>query len=599
MRPRPWPEPDPVIAAAIRSMYRGKRQPPLAVRVRDELGELFADAEFAAAFGAQGKPGWSPGRLALITVLQRVENLTDRQAAETVRTDLGWKYALGLSLEDPGFDSSVLSEFRSRVVAHGLEEKALDLLLVRLSGKGLIGAGGKQRTDSTHVIAAIRDLNHLELAGECVRAALEAISAAAPDWVARVLEVPGWAGRYRARADSWRLPASQAKREQLAIAYGTDAYALVEAVYAPFSPAWLRNLPAVQALRVMLVQNYIRVPGKGGREVVRRRRPLEDGGEGLPPARHRLTSPYDIDARWAAKGEDLYWNGYKVHISETCHTAAAAGAGAAPGQNIQDGRQVQQVGEVGEVQAPPVPPNLITNVATTDATVPDNQMTTAIHRAMARRGLLPAEHYMDAGYPCAEVLVASREEFGVRLVAPVLLDHSPQARAAGGYDRTAFTIDWDKRQVTCPQGHTSSSWSPCRQRGKDAIVVMFPATACKPCPVRPACTSGKRERRQLTVHPQPLQQALDAARAEQTSRDWLDKYKIRAGVEGTLRQAIAVTGLRRARYRGLPKVHLEHIYSAVALNLIRLDAWWNGHPLDRTRTSHLARLELAEVALAA
>ncbi|WP_201761033.1 MULTISPECIES: hypothetical protein [unclassified Nonomuraea] len=76
MQPRSWPEPDPVIAAAIRSMYRGKRQPPLPVRVRDELGELFADAEFAAAFGTEGKPGWSPGRLALITVLQRVENLT-------------------------------------------------------------------------------------------------------------------------------------------------------------------------------------------------------------------------------------------------------------------------------------------------------------------------------------------------------------------------------------------------------------------------------------------------------------------------------------------------------------------------------------------
>ncbi|WP_327049492.1 transposase [Microbispora sp. NBC_01189] len=82
---------------------------------------------------------------------------------------------------------------------------------------------------------------------------------------------------------------------------------------------------------------------------------------------------------------------------------------------------------------------------------------------------------------------------------------------------------------------------------------------------------------------------MDGARAEQTSRDWGDKYKLRAGVEGTVRQAVAVTGIRRARYRGLPKVHLEHVYSAVALNLIRLDAWWNGHPLDRTRTSHLER----------
>jgi hypothetical protein len=242
----------------------------------------------------------------------------------------------------PGFDASVLSEFRSRVIGHGLEEKALDLLLARLAGKGLIGAGGKQRTDSTHVIAAIRDLNHLELAGECVRAGLEALSAAAPGWVARVLEVGGWADRYRARVDSWRLPASQTKRDELTVAYGADAYALVEAVYAPFFPAWLRNLPAVQALRVMLVQNYIRVPGKAGREVVKRRRPLQDGGQGLPPARYRLTSPYDTDARWAAKGEDLYWNGFKVHISETCDTRVGAGTPASTPTEAVTGQDIRQ-----------------------------------------------------------------------------------------------------------------------------------------------------------------------------------------------------------------------------------------------------------------
>jgi transposase len=580
MQPRAWPEPDPQIVAAIRAMYPGKREKPLPVRVRDELGELFADAEFAVAFGAEGKPGWSPGRLALITVLQRVDNLTDRQAAETVRMDMSWKYALGLALDDPGFDASVLSEFRTRIVEHGLEEKALDLLLAKLVEKGLVRAGGKQRTDSTHVIAAVRDLNRLELAGECVRAALEAISAAAPGWVEHVLEVPGWAQRYRARVDSWRLPTSEAKREELAVAYGTDGYALLEAVYAPFSPIWLRNLPAVDALRIMLIQNYVRDTGRGGREVVKRRRPLDDGGEGLPPGRVRLTSPYDIDARWAAKGDDLFWCGYKVHISETCHTAA-------------DAR------DAGDGETRVAPPNLITNVATTDATVPDNQMTGTIHQALQQRGLLPAEHYLDSGYPSVELLLQAREKYGIALVTPVLLDQSPQARAGAGYDRTAFTVDWDSEQVTCPQGQVSASWSPCTQRGTEAIVVKFGGEVCQPCPVRSLCTTAKKGGRQLTIRSRPLQHALDQARAEQNSKDWQEKYQLRAGVEGTMRQAVAITGVRRARYRGLAKVHLEHVFSAVALNLIRLDAWWNGHPLDRTRTGHLARLEFAELALAA
>lgn len=149
MQPQPWPEPADDIARAIRVMFAGRRA-PLPVAVRDELGELFADAEFAEAFGVRGKPGWSPGRLAMVTALQMVENLSDAQAAQAVRVRLDWKYCLGLDLTDDGFDASVLSEFRSRVAGHGLEERALDLLVAALLDKGLLKAGGKQRTDSSH-----------------------------------------------------------------------------------------------------------------------------------------------------------------------------------------------------------------------------------------------------------------------------------------------------------------------------------------------------------------------------------------------------------------------------------------------------------------
>jgi len=300
VQPRPWPKPAQVIVAAVRAKY-ARRQAPLAVQVRDRLGEVFPDAEFESAYAGRGRPGWSPGRLALVSVLQMAEGLTDRQAAEAVRERLSWQYALGLDLDDPGFDHTVLSEFRARVVAHGLEERVLDLLLARLAEEGLVGPGGKQRTDSTHVVAAVRDLNRLELAGESVRACLEALAAAAPGWLAGVIDVAGWAQRYGARIDSWRLPASEAKREELALAYARDGYALVEACYRADAPAWVREVEAVGVLRVVLLQNYTRTVTQAGTEVTRR----EADRDGLPPGRFRLTSPYDADARWGGQARHV------------------------------------------------------------------------------------------------------------------------------------------------------------------------------------------------------------------------------------------------------------------------------------------------------
>ena len=193
VQPASWPEPDPQIAAAITAKYPGKRPRPLAVQIRDRLGEWLHDEDFAAAFGTRGRPGWSPSRLALVTVLQRAENLTDRPAAEAVRTRIDWQYLLGLGLDDPGFDHTVLSEFRTRVAEAGLEQAVLDALLERLTADGLVKAGGKQRTDSTHVVAAVAALNRVALAGESVRAALEALTSAHPDWVAQRICVSDWA----------------------------------------------------------------------------------------------------------------------------------------------------------------------------------------------------------------------------------------------------------------------------------------------------------------------------------------------------------------------------------------------------------------------
>jgi hypothetical protein len=350
------------------------------------------------------------------------------------------------------------------------------------------------------------------------------------------------------------FPEGQDKRTTFAVQVGVDGFDLLEALHAAHAPAWLRKIPAIVVLRTVWLTQYHRTVTDGRQEVAWREE------KDLPPSRARICSPYDTDARYATK-RGSGWGGYKVHLSETCDDATVTGL-----------------------------PHLVTNVATTDATVTDVEMLEHIHADLNRRSLLPDEHLVDAGYTSAELMVSTQHDLGITLLGPLRIDHSAQARAGGGFDRAAFVIDWDHQRATCPQGVTSTIWSACTERGRESIVVRFPVTACQACPARPQCTRSTRTGRQLMLRTRELHEAVEQARAAQTTEQWKQRYAVRAGVEGTIHQATATTGLRRSRYLSLPKTHLAHIFTAVAINLIRLDAWWTARPPGQTRTSHLTTL---------
>jgi transposase len=544
MQPRAWPEIPELTAHVARAAFP---KGTMAMRVRDALGPLFADAEFAGMFGVRGRPGLSPGQLALVSVLQYAENLSDRQAADAVRGRIEWKYALGLELEDAGFDFSVLSGFRARLVEHGQEEHIFELLVERLSGLGFLRAGGRQRTDSTHVLAAVRALNRAEFVGEVMRAALNALAACEPGWLAAWAPA-AWQERYGERVDAYRLPDGEAARAGYLIQVGADGYRLLERIYNRGAPAWLRQVPAVQVLREAWIQQYNRQDGE-----VRVRQ-----GKDLPPGRLRLASPYDPEARYGVK-RGTGWVGYKVHLTETCDDDA---------------------------------PHLITHVATTDATVEDSQLTAVVWDDLAARELLPAEHAVDMGYTSAALLVQAMTTYDVTLLGPMRASTSRQAGRDDGFDLSAFTVDFGNRQAICPAGHTSGKWREETSRGAPLIRLAFRKRDCGPCPLRPRCTTAAIGLRQLTIRPKAQHEALERARREQLTDDWKERYKIRAGVEGTISQAVRA-GIRRTRYLGLNKTHLANALSAAAINLIRLDAWLTETPLGATRVSHFARLDLA------
>jgi transposase len=199
----------------------------LYLAMRDELSIAFSDSDFAELFVRRGQPAFAPWRLALITVMQSLENLSDHQAAYAVRSRIDWKCALGLELTDAGFDYSVLSGFRERLASGEKQTLLLDRMLELFKEKKLLKAKGKQRTDSTHVLAAVRVLNRLEMVVETMRAALNQTASVAPDWLAQV-SIPEWFERYSRRAEQSRLPTGAKAREAFAARVGEDGFLLLE-----------------------------------------------------------------------------------------------------------------------------------------------------------------------------------------------------------------------------------------------------------------------------------------------------------------------------------------------------------------------------------
>src|SRR5918911_3917933 len=230
------------------------------MQVADRLGNISHDAQCTALFPTRGQPAEAPARLALTTVLQFAEGLSDRQAAEAVRSRIDWKYVLGLDLTDPGFHHTVLSAFRTRLVAGEAEHLLLDTLLTLARTQGLLKTRGRQRTDSTHVLAAIRVLNRLERVGETLRAALNSLAVVAPAW-GQALAPPEWYARYAHRVENYQMPKTDAARKALAAVIGADGQGLLQAIDAASEPPWLQEVPAVQLLRRVWAEQYVEVEG--------------------------------------------------------------------------------------------------------------------------------------------------------------------------------------------------------------------------------------------------------------------------------------------------------------------------------------------------
>jgi transposase len=460
---------------------------------------------------------------------------------------LDWKYLLCLELDDPGFDYSVLCEFRARLLASGAEHGLLEQLLAILRAHKLVKARGRARTDSTDVLAAIRSMNRLERVIETLRAALNALATVVPAWVQATIP-PDWLARYGARAEDARFPQQEAERTAYAEMVGCDGYTLFAALHAETAPSWLHELPAVETLRQVWLQNFLPVYEGGAR--------WRDKAD-LPPGAQYINSPYDPEAHYAKKRAHT-WLGYKVHLTEACDDDL---------------------------------PHLITNVHTTAAPTGDNDALPAIHAALAAAELLPSTHLVDTGYVEARRLIESQGTYGIDLYGPTPGNHRWQSQQGLGFDLSSFQIDWEAKQAQCPGGKHSAHWRPgIDHRGTAVVNIVFAKSDCSPCPYLTQCTTATSKRRSINVRVQPLHEALQATRQREQTEEFKEHYKKRAGIEGTISQGVRAFGLRRSRYLGQAKTALQHIAIAAAINLVRLGAWWEGMAPGTTRVSAFARV---------
>ncbi len=541
-----YPQPiAPIPAETQRLAWKVNPKGTLIMRVRDRLGRLYQDEDFVGLYPATGQPACEPWRLALIIVFEYLEGLTDRQAAEAVRNRIDWKYALSQELDDAGWDASVLSEFRQRLTEHDQAALLLEKLVQTGLQEGWIRSTSKVRTDSTHILAKVRRLNQLEVVGETLRAALDALSRADASWVRERLPHE-WAMRYGLLINERRLPKSEQERERWAKQVGADGFHLVELLADASTPAQLVQLPQVQTLQTVWQQCYQR----DDQGQVKWR----DGPR--PPAKERLISPYETDARVGCKGNKT-WLGYRTHLTETCEADL---------------------------------PEVIVQVQTTQAPLNDVEHLLPIQRDLLEAGLQPREHLVDGGYLDSEQMLASAQ-LGIAVHGPALSDQSWQARTPGGYTLQEFEVDWQQQTVRCPQGHQSQSWQVA-SAGKQAgsINVLFARATCEHCPVRAQCCRSLTQGRKLTLPPRERAELLAQNRAQARDEAYQRHYGLRSGVEACISQEVRRLGSRQARSRGEPAVHVQQVICAVALNFIRLDAWCQHQKRGKLRRGRFGRL---------
>jgi len=496
------------------------------LKLSRELRKLYSTIDFESLYPEAGQWGIHPFRVFAFLMLQAIEGLSDRQAADQVRMNIGWKFVLALPLDHEGWDASVLSRIRDRLLETDPQTMLLDAQLTSLREKNLLNTR-RQRTDATSIKAWVKLLNRTELVLETVRNAIETLSTEDPEWLISVAKQEWMARYYLDRPFNYRLPKGEKGQQELAQIAGEDGFYILGCI--ENTPQTKRNfleeLEAIRALRAVLDDQFHPPDDKHGPK-------LRDPKE-LNPSGERIVSPYETEARTASKGDKTV-TGYKFHTTETC----VAGS-----------------------------PNFITDARVEAATKNDSLTLPDIVERLREKDLQPQKLLVDGGYVNTTFFAKARNEFGLDIVSRLVNGHSWQSKENKGFDSSRFEIDFAAREAVCPAKVTSSRWKQKKDGHSD---IYFPEEACSICPFKEACT--KAVCRILRVPPEAVYREQQFMRDRQKTPEFKKEYATRAGVEGTQSEVVRVAG-RQSTVRGRTKTNLRYVLAAVAVNFGRLFRW--------------------------
>lgn len=520
------------VKSPLRDIFDNPAYPvPAAVRKRAEFFLFFSDIispmleTYRVALDAlycdnNGRPATDPVLLQGVLVLQFVERMPDRQAAEAVQYNTCWKLALNLSLDAPSFDPSLLVVFRKRLLTGGLESLIFQAVLDLLVKEGWVAKRSKQRLDSTHICGLLSHMSRLECVRETIRLALEYLER-------RQLLPESWTTLWEHYVESKVDPRCTVEALKTKfLQAGKDMCTILE--WANTQDIAIKDAESIRLAQRVFDENYER--DEQGEYQQTRAQPTG-----------AVHNPHEPEAQWSSKStiKDKTWVGYKTQVAET----------------VQE--EPREAGEPTQ--------NFITAIVTQNASESDKPGMATVLSEQANMGLeRPSALYVDGAYVCGPSLHEAQEEFReLHGPAPASPDRGKV------FTVEAFDVKVEERQAICPSGQTSSNCSRlCEEKtGKVNYRFEWNNTLCGACPRRAECIAATQTHRTLVVS--EYHTLLQARRREMLTEAFQLDMHHRNGIEGTQSELLRGYGLRHARYRGFAKTRLQNYLIGAACNLRR------------------------------